>query len=457
MVLVLARRRGSARRRKSGRAHARPGNATLFARASICRAGRTHAGAETTSPSSGCLLQWGSLATSGTIAPEPGAESCRKGRSPAVRLVRTDPPCLLLTLALAPRRNSAHAPAPPSNVRHRSTGRQAASLATPPAAAPRLAAGRRAGGQPAHQFAVRRGRRSCDVILSFHVPGGCWRRAVRRRHVLVIAPSRCRVFARRSRLGLHGSIALARRDDGAWWTASIPLRRALDAGRGPHFLRAAAIALVHRRRDSGARWLSLAPPARGTSAFFTVFDPLIASTRRASCCGCERVFSRHLLRSGCRGGVGWIGLRSGRCWSPPACPAGATVTRAGRRARAWSESSREDAATHLPPGLRRDRHCVRPGPSRRPLWRRKTPLLHHLNLPRLWLEAGGLVDLVEEDISLYPSTWELLFGAGLVLGGAVGAKLLHFVCLPLRRRDPSGSPRGDTLALRRQPRPSLSS
>ena len=54
-----------------------------------------------------------------------------------------------------------------------------------------------------------------------------------------------------------------------------------------------------------------------------------------------------------------------------------------------------------------------------------------MNLPRLWLEAGRPVDLVEEYISLYPLTWELVFGAGLVLGGAVAAKLLHFVCLPL--------------------------
>ena len=58
-------------------------------------------------------------------------------------------------------------------------------------------------------------------------------------------------------------------------------------------------------------------------------------------------------------------------------------------------------------------------------------LWYHLNLPRLWLEAGRPVDLVEEYVSLYPLMWELVFGAGLVLGGAVAAKLLHFVCLPL--------------------------
>jgi dolichyl-phosphate-mannose-protein mannosyltransferase len=58
-------------------------------------------------------------------------------------------------------------------------------------------------------------------------------------------------------------------------------------------------------------------------------------------------------------------------------------------------------------------------------------LWYHLYLPRLWLEAGHPVDLLEEFTSLYPLTWELLFGAGMTLGGVVGAKLLHFACLPL--------------------------
>jgi Dolichyl-phosphate-mannose-protein mannosyltransferase len=58
-------------------------------------------------------------------------------------------------------------------------------------------------------------------------------------------------------------------------------------------------------------------------------------------------------------------------------------------------------------------------------------LWYHLNLPRLWLEGGRPVDIVEEYVSLYPMTWELVFGAGLVLGGATAAKLLHLVCLPL--------------------------
>jgi len=58
-------------------------------------------------------------------------------------------------------------------------------------------------------------------------------------------------------------------------------------------------------------------------------------------------------------------------------------------------------------------------------------LWYHLHLPRLWLEAGRPVDVIHEYISLYPLTWELVFGAGMVLGGTVGAKLLHFACLPL--------------------------
>lgn len=58
-------------------------------------------------------------------------------------------------------------------------------------------------------------------------------------------------------------------------------------------------------------------------------------------------------------------------------------------------------------------------------------LWYHLYLPRLWLDAGRPVDLIEEYVSLYPLTWELVFGAGLVLGGVVAAKLLHFVCLPV--------------------------
>jgi 4-amino-4-deoxy-L-arabinose transferase-like glycosyltransferase len=58
-------------------------------------------------------------------------------------------------------------------------------------------------------------------------------------------------------------------------------------------------------------------------------------------------------------------------------------------------------------------------------------LWYHLWLPKLWLEQGHAVDVVSEYVSLYPLTWELIFGAGMLLGNAISAKLLHFVCLPL--------------------------
>ncbi len=58
-------------------------------------------------------------------------------------------------------------------------------------------------------------------------------------------------------------------------------------------------------------------------------------------------------------------------------------------------------------------------------------LWYHLELPALWLVDGQPVDLVSEYISLYPLTWELLYGLGLALSGPIAAKLLHFTCLVL--------------------------
>ncbi len=82
-------------------------------------------------------------------------------------------------------------------------------------------------------------------------------------------------------------------------------------------------------------------------------------------------------------------------------------------------------------------------------------LWYHLYLPQRWLEGGHPVDLVEEYVSLYPLTWELVFGAGLVFGGVVAAKLLHFICLPLLAvcvalvagRDPRSTPAGVAVGL----------
>ena len=58
-------------------------------------------------------------------------------------------------------------------------------------------------------------------------------------------------------------------------------------------------------------------------------------------------------------------------------------------------------------------------------------LWYHLWLPRLWLERGHGVDVLSEYVSLYPLTWELLYGDAMTIGGVVAAKLLHFACLPL--------------------------
>jgi 4-amino-4-deoxy-L-arabinose transferase-like glycosyltransferase len=57
-------------------------------------------------------------------------------------------------------------------------------------------------------------------------------------------------------------------------------------------------------------------------------------------------------------------------------------------------------------------------------------LWYHLELPRRWLAAGRPVDDVHEYVSLYPMGWDLLFGAGLSLGGPGAAKLLHTATLP---------------------------
>jgi hypothetical protein len=53
-------------------------------------------------------------------------------------------------------------------------------------------------------------------------------------------------------------------------------------------------------------------------------------------------------------------------------------------------------------------------------------LWYHLWLPKLWLQAGGPVDPVQEYISLYPLNCELVFGAAMSGGGAVAAKLVHY-------------------------------
>jgi hypothetical protein len=58
-------------------------------------------------------------------------------------------------------------------------------------------------------------------------------------------------------------------------------------------------------------------------------------------------------------------------------------------------------------------------------------LWYHLWLPQRWLQSGGPVDVVHEYVSLYPLSWDLLYGAAATIGGTGAAKLLHFSCLPL--------------------------
>ena len=58
-------------------------------------------------------------------------------------------------------------------------------------------------------------------------------------------------------------------------------------------------------------------------------------------------------------------------------------------------------------------------------------LSFHLWLPQQWLERGAPVDIVHEYVSLYPLSWELLYGVAMTVSGAGAAKLLHFACLPL--------------------------
>lgn len=51
---------------------------------------------------------------------------------------------------------------------------------------------------------------------------------------------------------------------------------------------------------------------------------------------------------------------------------------------------------------------------------------YHLFLPQVWLNAGHPVDVVWAVTSLYPLTWELVFGCAMSMGGPVAAKLIHF-------------------------------
>jgi hypothetical protein len=132
--------------------------------------------------------------------------------------------------------------------------------------------------------------------------------------------------------------------------------------------------------------------------------------------------------------LAWVGLyRPPVVWAMIAILATAAACRAGRRLR-WPQAAR--ALTLPPPDilpwlltsaaalLVGFIGALAPETEYDALW-------YHLWLPRVWLSQGHPVDLVTDYISLYPMTWELLFGNASVVGGAPAAKLLHFACLPL--------------------------
>jgi hypothetical protein len=58
-------------------------------------------------------------------------------------------------------------------------------------------------------------------------------------------------------------------------------------------------------------------------------------------------------------------------------------------------------------------------------------LWYHLTYPQRYLQAGYLVDIPADFVSLYPMTTELWYGYGLAFGGATAAILLHLGYLPL--------------------------
>ena len=58
-------------------------------------------------------------------------------------------------------------------------------------------------------------------------------------------------------------------------------------------------------------------------------------------------------------------------------------------------------------------------------------LWYHLWLPQQWMQQGSPVDIVHEYISLYPLTWDLIYGLAMTIGGSIAAKLVHFSMLPL--------------------------
>ena len=288
-----------------------------------------------------------------------------------------------------------------------------------------------AGGVLAYYFAyVPRALFSRDVTLSFDVRGAAGAVLFVAASMAVIALWRRRVRPHVPGRTLTVPFALAGAATVPWWMVSSRIGRALTPVAVPHFpFLGEAIARL-TVGAIGASLVCLGALGAGTFVLHLLrlrTASLVEHLVLAAASGFLVISFGSLLLAG----VGLYRPSAVALLVAAACFAGAAARRELADEQAPERTSREDAsttaawlaltATALAFGAFA---ALAPEKEYDALW-------YHLNLPRLWLDAGRPVDLVEEYISLYPLTWELVFGAGLVLGGAVAAKLLHFVCLPL--------------------------
>jgi hypothetical protein len=58
-------------------------------------------------------------------------------------------------------------------------------------------------------------------------------------------------------------------------------------------------------------------------------------------------------------------------------------------------------------------------------------LLYHLEGPRLFIEAGKIIPILDKWVTFYPFTWEMIYLLGLGLGSDIFARLMHFSTLIL--------------------------
>jgi hypothetical protein len=61
-------------------------------------------------------------------------------------------------------------------------------------------------------------------------------------------------------------------------------------------------------------------------------------------------------------------------------------------------------------------------------------LTYHLYLPKIWLKEQRIFSLPENIYSFFPHFWEMLYAYALLLGGDIGAKLLHLFTIFLSAR-----------------------